>query len=339
MFVRQSRSIRIGTLLLTAAAAIACAAPSAQAVFPGKPGKIVFSMSVSGEDADVLSVDPGTGESVKVIPSLAAEAWEGNEVEPAWSPSGRLIAFKRVENPFFSTPTQPRAPSDVYVMGPDGGAERDVRADGTEWGGDGSLCGQAHYGTPDFPYPQPPPGCIPVEPPSTNHPQRTYKQVQALRRGPEWSPDRRSRLVLGYQGRDLFVGTAGDRILRRVTFTPDEYELGYTFSPDGAAVAFVYIVAGQEADRSGIKLVDLRTGQGRTLIEGERIGLSAPSWGPLPVPCKGKRSTLVGTEGRDILVGTKGNDVIAGLAGKDLIKGRGGRDRVCGGPGRDRVIP
>jgi len=65
---------------------------------------------------------------------------------------------------------------------------------------------------------------------------------------------------------------------------------------------------------------------------------SSPDWQPIPVKCGGKRSTLVGTAGKDKLVGTAGRDVISGLGGRDRIKGKGGNDVLCGNGGNDRLI-
>lgn len=56
-----------------------------------------------------------------------------------------------------------------------------------------------------------------------------------------------------------------------------------------------------------------------------------------PVFCRGRRATIVGTDGPDVLRGTSGNDVIAAGAGNDRIVGRGGNDLICAGPGDDVV--
>jgi Ca2+-binding RTX toxin-like protein len=57
-----------------------------------------------------------------------------------------------------------------------------------------------------------------------------------------------------------------------------------------------------------------------------------------PVPCAGRASTIVGTNGNDTLTGTPAADVISGLGGKDKVKGLAGADVICGGGGRDTLV-
>jgi hypothetical protein len=56
-----------------------------------------------------------------------------------------------------------------------------------------------------------------------------------------------------------------------------------------------------------------------------------------PVKCKGKRATIVGTEGDDRLVGSRAKDVILGDLGDDVVIGKGGKDKLCGEEGRDKI--
>jgi Ca2+-binding RTX toxin-like protein len=53
--------------------------------------------------------------------------------------------------------------------------------------------------------------------------------------------------------------------------------------------------------------------------------------------CKGKRATIVGTNGNDVRSGTPGRDVIVGLGGQDKLSGNAGNDLVCGGKGKDNL--
>lgn len=60
---------------------------------------------------------------------------------------------------------------------------------------------------------------------------------------------------------------------------------------------------------------------------------------PPPSPsCGGRKTTKVGTAGRDVLNGTPRRDVIAGLGGSDVIRGFGGNDVLCGNAGRDTLL-
>lgn len=59
---------------------------------------------------------------------------------------------------------------------------------------------------------------------------------------------------------------------------------------------------------------------------------------PSPPLCDKRRSTRVGTSGRDVIKGTPRRDVVTGRGGNDLIRGLGGNDLICGGAGRDTLI-
>lgn len=55
-------------------------------------------------------------------------------------------------------------------------------------------------------------------------------------------------------------------------------------------------------------------------------------------PCRGRTSTITGTDGNDVLKGTARRDVIAGNGGRDTIRGLAGNDVICGGAGKDRLL-
>jgi RTX calcium-binding nonapeptide repeat (4 copies) len=52
-------------------------------------------------------------------------------------------------------------------------------------------------------------------------------------------------------------------------------------------------------------------------------------------PCKGKRTTFLGTEGPDQFAGTAAADVISALGGNDTVSALASNDVVCGGAGKD----
>jgi len=93
-------------IAVAAAAAIAGAAPAAEATFPGEPGQIVFTRLVDQrqEIDQIFSVDPAGG-PVQQLTTFASGA-----KQPEFSPDGSRIAFYR---PSFDG---------VFAMGPDGSA-------------------------------------------------------------------------------------------------------------------------------------------------------------------------------------------------------------------------
>lgn len=67
--------------------------------------------------------------------------------------------------------------------------------------------------------------------------------------------------------------------------------------------------------------------------------VSLPGAAARAAQCRGKRATIVGTEGSDRLSGTRRRDVIVARGGADEIRGRGGDDVICAGPGDDFIAP
>ena len=53
--------------------------------------------------------------------------------------------------------------------------------------------------------------------------------------------------------------------------------------------------------------------------------------------CKGKQTTILGTDGPDRFAGTAAADVISALGGNDTVTALAGNDVVCGGPGKDTL--
>jgi uncharacterized repeat protein (TIGR01451 family) len=58
---------------------------------------------------------------------------------------------------------------------------------------------------------------------------------------------------------------------------------------------------------------------------------------PPAASCKGRDSTIVGTELDDAITGTDRKDVIVTLGGNDTVFALSGNDTVCGGPGDDSI--
>jgi Ca2+-binding RTX toxin-like protein len=95
----------------------------------------------------------------------------------------------------------------------------------------------------------------------------------------------------------------------------------------------LYVVDEDDAD---IYKVNPRTGATSTVGNSGQdtaLGIAVQ-----PPKCAGKFATVVGTNKKDKIKGSKGPDIIAGLKGNDKIKGLKGKDRLCGGAGKDKLI-
>jgi Tol biopolymer transport system component len=102
----SARRVRIGAVL-AAGLAVAASAPSAEATFPGRNGRIAFTNTeFFAEDPDYRS------QIVSIRPDGSApERLAGNKAEfPAYRPDGHMIAFAR--------------PTGIFLMRFDGSAER-----------------------------------------------------------------------------------------------------------------------------------------------------------------------------------------------------------------------
>ena len=53
--------------------------------------------------------------------------------------------------------------------------------------------------------------------------------------------------------------------------------------------------------------------------------------------CRGKQTTILGTDGPDQIAGTAAADVISALGGNDTVSALAANDVVCGGPGKDTL--
>jgi len=63
-----------------------------------------------------------------------------------------------------------------------------------------------------------------------------------------------------------------------------------------------------------------------------------PYWARVPLECKEKRATIVGTINDETLTGTADKDVVVGLQGKDRVPARKGNDIVCGNSAADKLF-
>lgn len=155
---------------------------------------------------------------------------------------------------------------------------------------------------------------------------------------PNWAPNGRSITFVAGENMvmddtEIWAAKADGSGAHPVTDNDDEDDTP-AFSPDGSKLVWDSGVLSGGIDE--IVIMNVLGGPIKALTDSPDES-NTPDWGPIPVKCGGKRSTLVGTPGKDKLFGTPDADVIAGLGGGDLLKGKGGKDRLCGGKGRDRL--
>src|SRR6266511_1648626 len=108
------RLIAAGALLLAAAVAAASAGSSEAAFAPGANGLIALSSDRDGGDSDVFTM----GADGSAPTNLTSESAAGDS-QPAFSPDGTTIAFRRLDG----------GDLDVFVMGADGSAPTNLTSD------------------------------------------------------------------------------------------------------------------------------------------------------------------------------------------------------------------
>jgi Tol biopolymer transport system component len=355
----------LGTLLL----AFAADRPS-EAAYPGKPGKIVFKRT-GGGCCEIWTVDLKGNETPLTAngysqgdPSFSADgklitfrgrppggigdadifvmnadgsnedqlttddAYEDHE--PNFLPNGKSIIFQSDRD----------GDQDIYRLNTADGSGIAPVAD-TDGGIDetspaispnGKLIAYSHWDGADS-------GVWVMSSAGANR--RKLVDTDSMEEGePNWAPDGRSVTFVAssntvMEDTEIWVARASGKDPHPVTDNDDEDDTP-AFSPDGRHLTFDSAFFDPMMTDEIVSL-NLRTGALRQLTDQSTEADTTPDWGPIPVKCGGKRSTLVGTRGRDKLFGTPGADVIAGLGGGDLLKGKGGKDRLCGGKGRDRL--
>jgi Tol biopolymer transport system component len=289
-----------------------------------------------------------------------------SDLQPAWSPDGRRIAFVRLIGD--------RGRPDLFVATAEGkGRTRLTRTPVPErdpaWSPDGTKIAYAARTSPTGPF-----RIFVINPDGTGRVQLTTQTRGRADRSPTWSPDgSRIAFVSDREGgfpEIYWMDPDGGRI-RRVT-TNEQIDGNPSWSPDGSRILVERCCPKSSSD---IVSIDLTTGVETNLTnstsfmdfdpvwspDGGRIafvsfqvdegnidlwamnwdgtGLTrltslsgpdlSPDWQPDPT------CTIRGTPQNDLLFGTDGNDVVCSLGGDDVVHAGAGHDLVFGGRGND----
>ncbi len=325
-----TRKLSVGGCLALAAAAagatLAFGTQDAQAAFPGANGRIAFAMDTWQRPDPCVPVAHGcepelvssrietvlpNGRGRRVLYDFPAGL--ASESGPAWSPSGRLLAFQRQgrlqiirrdgtvvrrlpqftdwdSEPAWSPDGRRLAfagsgPNWLFTVRPDGTARRRViaQAAGSSTWSVTDRIGFVHY---HDQYAKPvslKDGLYSVSPDGSRL-RRLYGRRLGTGGQPDWSPDG-SRIAF-QAGGQIFTLRADGRGVRRLTaFRHDRVLTGPVWSPDGRYIAFsrVYDLYVMRANGRGLR----RVVDAPSLLDVDQLDrpwseLSAPVWQPLP---------------------------------------------------------
>ncbi|MDP9343520.1 MAG: hypothetical protein M3Q23_15795 [Actinomycetota bacterium] len=360
---RTATVAALALLLLAGLPAGAGRAATGGAAVPATNGDLVF-RDVQAGDSELYRVG-ADGSGMRDI----SRAPGAQDLDPAWSPNGTLIAYAR-------KPAGTQASPDIWVMFADGSGRIRLTADSVPerqpaWSPDGTRIAYAraggNYGGFHI-WVMGAGGSFPHE--------VTHPWAQASDTNPAWSPDgTRIAFIRSKPGAfpELYVVNADGSGLQRLT-TNTWIEGHPSWSPDGTRIAFdrccpdgqsdlytIDVAARFETDLTNTLTTDefdpawspdgtmiaftaFVLGDGnKDLYTMAADGTSpvrlttdpgaelAPDWQPL-LAC-----TITGTWRKDTLIGTPGDDVICGNGGADIISGGDGNDVIYGGGGSDQI--
>jgi Tol biopolymer transport system component len=205
---------------------VACAQPGPAPAFAGRNGDVLYAKRLSGRTSDLYASRPGGGADRRLTRTPDA-----NELDPAASPDGRLIAYTRV--------LVAHRGSRIWIARRDGSRQRFVtRGSEPAWSPDGRRIA--------FVGPRRPPEKpeIYVMRADGTHLRRLTRNSGASDRSPAWSPDGRRIAFLSNRNAEGGPGQTGIWVMdtkgrHAVDLTPHAGVSDHpAWSPDGRRILF-----------------------------------------------------------------------------------------------------
>ena len=287
------------TVALLCAAAVAAAIPSsASATVQGRDGSIAFASNRDGL-FDLYVISPGGG-----TPKRLTRTATTHELQPAWSPDGKRIAFARRS---FADENHP-GPWEIWTMSADGTNQHRI-ARGTEptWSPDGRWIAFTGAYSPRASHPD-----IWVMRADGSQRRRLTVNSAFTDRSPDWSPD--GRLIAYTTNAGGFGnGTRGvwtmrpDGSQKRLLTPRGVRTASPTWSPGGTSIAFVRWPGTGPSSPAELWTMK-RDGSGERSL-GVR-GASSCSWAPAGRAIAYAASGAFGVPGDLFTVGIGGNPIV-----------------------------
>ena len=255
------------------------------------------------------------------------------DVEPAFSPDGKKIAFKSDRDGSFAYNDYA-----IYVMDSDGSnltrltTNQAYNNDGNPvFSPDGKKIAfmSERDGNPEI---------YVMNTDGTDQTRLTNNsRVDA---DPAFSPDGKKIAFTSSRDRsggEIYLMNTDGTEQTGLTYDTNHRNAQPAFAPDGKKITFGHqyrwdphhaMIAAINVD--GTDQVNLTT-----IPPGDSPRDFDPDWARMPD--SSEQCTISGTEGNDVLEGTEEDDVICGLGGNDKIMGLGGNDTLRGGDGKDTL--